>query len=239
MIWGGGVAAKKLIGCTANEDAVIVEGYQRPRKIVQSRRGGIPTKWAQRDNIFVFQELSPVLDPSSFGWFVYLWFDYLHWNFVFPHNFTSRTSEGSNIQLLKFLVSFQKTAIRLLARASVLRSTLQCRPWMAPIKWSTRTAFRRAVSHQDSGNPEAGWWTCTWAARRRMNGHICIEAIRQTVEDQLKFPEFCWWTIFSGREGRRMFPRSVCVWEKWGFCTRRRLGRIWKGMDAKGKRRII
>lgn len=158
---------------------------------------------------------------------------------LFSHTILLPGPLKGQIQLLKFLVSFQKTAIRLLARASVLRSTLQCRPWMAPIKWSTRTAFRRAVSHQDSGNPEAGWWTCTWAGRRRMNGHICIEAIRQTVEDQLKFPEFCWWTIFSGREGRRMFPWSVCVWEKWGFCTRRRLGRIWKGMDAKGKRRII
>lgn len=39
MIWGGGVGAKKLIGIESNEDTVIAEGYQRPRKIVQSRRG--------------------------------------------------------------------------------------------------------------------------------------------------------------------------------------------------------
>lgn len=39
MIWGGGVGAKKLIGCRSNEEIVVTEGYQRPRKIVQLQRG--------------------------------------------------------------------------------------------------------------------------------------------------------------------------------------------------------
>lgn len=52
MIWGGGVGAKKLIGIESNEDTVIAEGYQRPRKIVQSRRG-TGEQFIHRINSFV------------------------------------------------------------------------------------------------------------------------------------------------------------------------------------------
>lgn len=38
MIWGGGVGAKKLIGCDGKED-LEVKGYQRPRKVANLRKG--------------------------------------------------------------------------------------------------------------------------------------------------------------------------------------------------------